>query len=748
MIKKLFFLALAFISTGLFSQTYQLTGNPVNTAGWTLVPVATVNTDFIQLTPDQTSQFGVIKLNNMINLKYCDKWKVEFDFRIDGNGTPAYGKGDGFAFWYLSNPPTGYVPGSGLGIPANSTGFMTGFDIFNNTTEAQMSQVHVLYGVNNVGGNNIEYNNTAGSTFHSPNLMSTINFQNGNYHHVEVNGQTDPANPANWIITVKIDNITVVNQSFAPAGAAAAMTGGYFGFSAATGAASARHSIKNAKIYVDKVPLIQASISPQAPCPDAVTGLSTVNLTTYNAQLVANPANYTFTYYVSGNPTPIANPSNFQFSGSVVVKVVVKDPTNTFCDNPDATINLAPLVIPKSDVEIKSCEYNGSGIFDLTQATVTTLAAATKKYYPSLADLNAGTNEIVNPTAYPSAGGTVYVKIMYQNCSAIAKITLSFNPKPVALDAVLISCFIPVTPTIGLFNLTDAVITPNSALVSKKYYPSLADATNDTNQITGITAYLSPTATVYARVINNFNCYSIAKINLIVTSPKYSAQLVDKIICVEDRTTLDAGPGYTAYEWSTGATTQSVSGLSVGEYWVNLSHDGCVTKQIVKILKSPDPVITHAEIVNSSVTLTVSGGKPPYKYSLDGTIWQDSNVFTNLPRGENTFYVKDSYDCDPVQTQLTVPNLVNAITPNGDNINDVIDYSQLAYKKNLEFSVFDRYGNRVFMSDTRNNYRWDGRQAQKKVPTGTYWYYVTWTETNQKQTTVKYSGWIMVRNHD
>ncbi|WP_312177654.1 hypothetical protein, partial [Chryseobacterium sp.] len=38
------------------SQTYQLTGNPVNTTGWTMVAPTVVNTDFVQLTPDTNNQ--------------------------------------------------------------------------------------------------------------------------------------------------------------------------------------------------------------------------------------------------------------------------------------------------------------------------------------------------------------------------------------------------------------------------------------------------------------------------------------------------------------------------------------------------------------------------------------------------------------------------------------------------------------------------------------------------------------------
>ncbi len=728
-----------------FSQTYQLLGNPVNTTGWTLVPQATVNTDFIQLTADQTSQFGVIKLNDIINLKYCDKWKVEFDFRIDGNGTTAYGKGDGFAFWYLANPPSAYVPGSGLGIPANSTGFMVGFDIFNNSTEAQMSKVHVLYGVNNVGGNNIEYNNTPGSTFHTADLYATMPFQNGTYRHVEVTGQTDPANPTNWIVVVKINNVTVVNQSLSPSGAAATMTGGYFGFSAATGAASARHAIKNVKIFVDKVPLLQTSITPTAPCPDPVTGNATINLTSFANQLTANPANYNFTYYVQGNPTPITNPANFQYSGNTVVSVIIKDPANNFCDNPDAVINISPLQIPKTDATLTACKYNGNGIFDLTTANVTTLTAATKKYYPTLAALLAGTSEITNPTSYVSSGGDVYVKIMHQNCSAIAKITLNFYPSPVVNDAELSSCFILANVSTAFFNLPSASVTALTPSV-KEYFPSLIDAQNGTNMIANPAGYVTGNGAAYVRVYNNNGCYSIAKITLKVIPPKPSPILVDKTICAENRTTLDAGPGYSSYHWSTGATSQIINNVGVGSYWVDLTSGECITRQIVNVYKAPEVIIVSVEIKNTTATVNVSGGKSPYKYSLDGIIWQDSNTFAGLKRGEHKFYVKDAYDCIPTSTTVTVPNILNAITPNDDNINDVVDYGDLMYKKNLKMEVFDRYGKLVHTLDKKSSYLWNGRFQGKKLPTGTYWYRISWNEADAAATLVEYTGWILIKN--
>lgn len=728
-----------------FAQTYQLSGNPVNTTGWDVVPSASVNTDFIQLTANLTGQVGGIKLNSPINLKFCDKWRVEFDFRIDGTGTPAYGNGDGLAFWYLANPPASYTAGGGLGIPANATGLMVGFDIFNNSTEAQMSKVHVLYGVNNTAGSNIEYNNTAGSTFHTPDLIATQPFVGPNYKHVEVQGQVNPANLNNWIITIKIDNVTVVNQSFAPSGAAVGMTQGYFGFSASTGAAIARHSVKNVKVYTDKVSLLQNSAT-QTYCPNPTTGLATANLTLFNSQVVANPSNYTITYSVGG--TPITNPTNYQFSANTTVSVSVKDNSGLLCDNPDGQIQLSLSPFTATNTTISECNNNNSATatFNLTSANVSSVPGITKKYFRTMADLNAGINEITNPTAFISGPTTVYVKVTTpQGCTGTAQIVLTFLPLPVVNDATLQACSIETTPTFGLFNLTSANVTSETG-ITKKFYTTLANALAETNEIQNPILYISTSTDVYVRVTSTNNCFIIKKITLKVITPVKSTVLKDKIICIDERTTLDAGPGFDEYEWSTGATTQSIQGVPVGTYWVKLKTGNCYITQTVTVKSASNPVISSLDITNNTITVNVEGGTAPYQYSLDGIKWQNSNILTGLPRGENKIFVKDFYNCEPVHVQITVPNLLNVITPNGDNINDFIDYTALAYKKNLVFTVYDRYGNKKFEADKMRNFKWDGTSGGKKVMTGTYWYTITWNENDKDNTQTSYNGWVLVKN--
>lgn len=742
-----FFIFLFCFSGKLVAQTYQLTGNPVATTGWTMVSPTVVNTDFIQLTPDTNNQSGSIRLNDPINLKFCDKWRVEFDFRMDSNQTA---NGDGLAFWYLANPPVASVLGSGLGVSQNAVGFIAGFDTYNNTTTAVMSKVHVAYGqvVNTTDTNNVEFFNTPGSSFHSPDMNTTMPFQGLTYKHVEVSAQVDPAIPANWIVQIKIDGTVICNQSFAPSGAAAAMTVGYFGFSASTGGNRSRHSIKNVKIYTDKVSILQPNIT-QTYCPNPTTGLANANLTLFNSQFVATPANYTFTYAAGG--TTITNPTNYQFSANTTVNVFVKDNAGILCDNPDGQIQLSLSPFTASNRTISECNNNNAttATFNLTTANVSSVPGITKRYFRTMADLNAGTNEITNPTAFISGPTIIYVKVTTpQGCTGTAQITLNFLPLPVVNDAILQSCSTPANPTIGVFDLSSANVTSEVG-ITKKFYTSLANALAGTNEIPNPILYISTSTDVYVRVTASVSsCFIIKKITLKVIPPVKSTVLKDKIICIDDRTTLDAGPGFDGYEWSTGATTQSIQGVPVGSYSVILKTGNCYTTQFVSVKASSNPVIASLDIANNTITVNVTGGNAPYQYSLDGIKWQDSNVFTGLPRGENKIFVKDYYNCEPVEVQITVPNLLNVITPNGDNVNDFIDYSALAYKKNLVFVVYDRYGNKKFEADKMRNFKWDGTSSGKKIPTGTYWFTITWNENDKNNTLTKYNGWVLVKNRE
>ncbi|WP_295232184.1 T9SS type B sorting domain-containing protein [uncultured Chryseobacterium sp.] len=486
---------------------------------------------------------------------------------------------------------------------------------------------------------------------------------------------------------------------------------------------------------------------------------TTFDFSTLTTGIVNGNTNFQVSYHYNSNDAltganPITSPVTVNGTDIYYYSIHYQDPTNP--NNPiNSCTQIGPFKFKQGNIVAKdanlfACNNNGAGTgtFDLTVADVFSEPTATKKYYPTLNDLNSGTNQIMNPTTYVSGPGKVYVKVTSsEGCSDDSVITLDFLPVVVVKDATLESCFIDSNITTAAFDLPSTAVSTQTG-ITKKFYTTNANALSQTNEILNPAAYISANGVVYVRVTSTDGCFAISKINLIVLPPVKSTVLKDQTICIEDRTTLDAGPGFDGYEWSTGATTQSIQGVSVGMYWVKLKTGKCFTLQNVRVFSSEQPVITGIEISNNTITISANGGKSPYRYSIDGVNWQDSNVFTGLPRGEAKVYVKDAYDCNPVEVQVTVPNLINVITPNGDNINDEIDYTALAYKKNLVFTIYDRYGNQLYVADQLRNFKWNGTSGGKKVLTGTYWYTISWTENDKNNTQTKYNGWVLVKNRE
>lgn len=485
------------------------------------------------------------------------------------------------------------------------------------------------------------------------------------------------------------------------------------------------------------------------------------NFQTNSANIVNGNPNFYVKYYKTSNDAladtnAITSPIIVNTTSTYYYTIRYQDPTNpnnptNKCFNVNA-FKFKDVTFKATNASLTACNNNNNGVavYNLTTTTLYTPNpnyTYVTKYYPTFTDATNGTNEILNPTAYTSATGDVYAKITTNlGCSDIAKITLNFYPVVVVTDVTLRSCYIDTNPATASFDLTLAPVTTQAG--TKTYYPSLTDAINGTNAILNPSTYIAPNGVAYIKVTNGNGCYAIAKVTLVVLPPVYSSVLEDKIICMENKTTLDAGPGFTAYKWSTGATTQAINNVTVGTYWVELKTGNCVTKQTVKVYPSEQPVISSIDITNNTITVNVIGGTAPYKYSLDGIKWQDSNVFENVARGDNMIYVKDGYNCDPLTVTVVVPNLINVITPNGDGVNDVIDYSALAGKQGLVLSIFDRYGVKVGQADKSNGYKWDGTTKGKKIPTGTYWYTVEWKENDKKNTPFKFSGWVMVKNRE
>jgi gliding motility-associated-like protein len=97
---------------------------------------------------------------------------------------------------------------------------------------------------------------------------------------------------------------------------------------------------------------------------------------------------------------------------------------------------------------------------------------------------------------------------------------------------------------------------------------------------------------------------------------------------------------------------------------------------------------------------------------------------------ENTSYsltVSDDKGCKATANAViktgTALYMPNAFTPNNDGVNDVFRIPQNAVLDLKEFSIYDRWGNKVFTT-TNKNAGWNGTLNGKKQNTATYVYYI------------------------
>ena len=108
------------------------------------------------------------------------------------------------------------------------------------------------------------------------------------------------------------------------------------------------------------------------------------------------------------------------------------------------------------------------------------------------------------------------------------------------------------------------------------------------------------------------------------------------------------------YSWNDGSSTSTAlfeGGIDTVVY-VDVSGDnGCLGSDTLRI-SIPDAPTTTFDVFapcggnNGQIIVQTTGGVPPFEYSLDGTNFQTSNIFTGLSLGNHLVTVRDSLDCN------------------------------------------------------------------------------------------------------
>lgn len=435
--------------------------------------------------------------------------------------------------------------------------------------------------------------------------------------------------------------------------------------------------------------------------------------------------------------------------------------TLTSANSCSYTQKVSVLDSPKAIIDLSKfnttiCDDDWDGIIKanldlVTSAILLNPGIYRVKYYSDINDANIGNSNTLSTNWSSNTDTTIFARVESDYCPAqIYPLDFKFGNKIplITTNASTSECDdnLDGTKTVNL-DLYKTLFT-NDNSVSVKYFASESDAKNNVNSISS-SQNVTNTRTFYLRFESNSACANWATFTMNINVPTASTSIQDLTICKNTTTTIDAGLGFTHYKWSNGTDGHfaRTADYGIGTHFVELtSPNGCVYKQTFTISATESPKITNIEVTGTTATISVTGGEAPYQYSIDGINYQNSNIFSNIPRGTHTVYVKDSKACEIIQSQFLIINLINAITPNGDGINDVLDYSDLRIKDNVSIKIFDRHGAAIYQSEGKN-YTWDGKSFGRNVTSGTYWYVITWTEP-LTQVSTAYSGWILVKNRN
>ena len=190
-------------------------------------------------------------------------------------------------------------------------------------------------------------------------------------------------------------------------------------------------------------------------------------------------------------------------------------------------------------------------------------------------------------------------------------------------------------------------------------------------------------------------------------------------------------------------STSAVFGSSVGSYPITLSGGSAANYTLtlvngILIISRALQTITFTDIPTGlrmtqqyQLEASASSGLPIVFVSSDPTIVSISgNIINVLRDGTVTITASQSGDNNwnpagsVIKTVVTLPtfdNINSLFTPNNDGVNDYWYIPNLEQYGKLQVTVYNRFGQAVFKSDSYNN-DWDGTWNGYQLPSASYYY--------------------------
>ncbi len=424
----------------------------------------------------------------------------------------------------------------------------------------------------------------------------------------------------------------------------------------------------------------------------------------------------------------------------------------------------AEVEILSSNLSVADLEANGNAVTDgnFVVCEGQPLELRTEEISGALYSWTKDGNPITNPdghillinTTTIADAGTYLVTVTGTgalSCPIRGTLDIAVDPLLVLTNDTILSCDNDIdNPTDGITTLDLTQIENDPDLVYS-YYESEAD--RDINSlILNPENYRNTTPfdqTIYVKTINPQSCENFGEIQIQVqTAPEFILEESYRI-CSDSSPLIIEGPvGFNSYKWYRieGAAEQLISEdqnfvvSEIGDYMLETTIDYSNNSQTVSCLSTAffdvqqsapaviDDIIVEGNTIVNSIQVIVSGNGD-YEYSIDGTSYQDSNFFGNIPSGSTTIYVNDKNGCGITEETIEIEldqdlfGFPKFFTPNLDGTNDYWQYmpppvDEIDLKT---IYIYNRYGNLLAQIDPDSS-GWDGMMNGRPLPSTDYWF--------------------------
>ncbi|MFD2585818.1 T9SS type B sorting domain-containing protein [Croceitalea marina] len=372
-------------------------------------------------------------------------------------------------------------------------------------------------------------------------------------------------------------------------------------------------------------------------------------------------------------------------------------------------------------------------------------------FYETLTDSD-NNNFIQEPVGYlninPFTSTIYYKKINEYGCESIGELNLEVIPTLTSNDSkrTLYTCDENPNDLIlnGNFNLLDAIDTATLENFEVSFYENRNNATLEIEPIA--TVYNSEPNTVYARIENNNQCVNTLEVDLVINpTPKFDFP-EQMLFCTDGPPEIITAPdGFDLYRWRQVNASSSfdlsnareLSVNSIGLYELEIGYKyvqggavyECTYAKRFEVLPSNKAIIDNIniqDISDNNIVEIIVSGDGDYEFSLDGTSYQDSNIFTDVQPGIFSIFIQDKNNCGITEDLISVVGYPKFFTPNGDGIHDSWQIIGLnsKFQPNSTISIFNRYGNLVALFNVTSE-GWDGTYNNNPLPEADYWFRTT-----------------------